>query len=227
LEQGASTISQGLISQALISQAVISQASISQGSISQALIPQGLVSRGLIAAWALVAVAFVALAVVLYVALRNRARPIDVAKAAQAFRSIDIDAFRNLVDADEEAFLRANLSPQKFREIQRQRSWAAFLYAWEAGGAATALARIGQAAQRSPDPQVAASGAQVAENAFLLRLQTMRACLQLLTAVVLPDLQGRSIPPLVDQYQRSAETLFRLGRFSSGGDPELVRPKSA
>jgi hypothetical protein len=193
---------------------------------SASTISQPLISQGLIAAWALVAVAFVALVIVLYVALRNRTRPIDVAKAAQAFRSLDIDAFRNLVDAGEEAFLRDNLSPKKFREIKRQRAWAAFLYAWEAGGAATALARIGQAAQRNSDPQVAASGAQVAENAFRLRLQTMQACFQLLTAVVLPGLQGRSIPPLVDQYQRSAETLFRLGRFSSG-EPELVRPKSA
>jgi len=194
--------------------------------ISQAVISQAVISRASIAAWALVAVAFVALGIVLYVAIRNRTRSIDVEKAAQAFRSLDIDAFRNLVDADEEAFLRDNLPPRKFRQIKRQRAWAAFLYAWEAGGAATALARIGHAAQRSSDPQVAASGAQVAENAFRLRLQTMRACFQLLTVVVLPDLQSRTIPSLVDQYQQSAETLFRLGRFSSES-PELARSRRA
>jgi hypothetical protein len=118
------------------------------------------------------------------------------------------------------------LSPTKFREVKRLRAWAAFLYAWEVGAAATALARIGQAAQRSSDPQVAASSAQVAESAFRLRLQTMWACLHLLTEILLPDLQVRSIPLLVDQYEQSVETLFRLGRLPSGGK-ELERSKRA
>jgi hypothetical protein len=170
----------------------------------------------MIVAWILVAVGFTALGILAYVAVRNRTRRVDLEKAVEAFRSLDIAAFRNLVDSDEQQFLRDNLPARKFREIQRQRAWAAFLYAWETGGAATALARVGQAAQRSSDPQVAASGVQVAENAFRLRLQTMRACVLLLTEIVLPDLQSRSLPLVVDQYERTAQTLFRFGRFSSG-----------
>jgi len=150
-----------------------------------------------------------------YVALRSRTRQAHLEETVEAFRSLDIEAFRNLVDAAEEAFLRENLSPKKFREIKRQRAWAAFLYAREAGRAAAALAAVGQVAQRSSDPRIAASGAQVAENAYRLRLQTLRASLLLLSEVVLPDLPSRSIPSLVDQYERSAQTLFRLGRFSS------------
>jgi hypothetical protein len=187
---------------------------------------QVMISQAWIASWALVAVALVTLAVVVYVAIRSRRRRVNLEQAAQAFRSLDIESFRNLVDADEEAFLRENLSPKKFREIKRLRAWAAFLYAWEAGDAATALARIGQVAQRSSDPQVAASGAQVAESAFRLRLQTMRACLQLLTETLFPDLQRRSVPLLVDQYEQSVETLFRLGRFPAAA-PELARSKRA
>ena len=176
-----------------------------------------MISQGLIAAWILVAVAFFALLILLYVAIRNRTRRVDLEKAVQAFRSLDIEAFRNLVDSAEEAFLRNNLSPRKFREIKRQRAWAALIYVWEAGRAATALAKIAQAAQRSSDPKIAASGVQVAENAFRLRLQTIAACLRLLTEILLPDLQSRPLPPLMDQYEQAAETLFRLGRFSSGG----------
>ena len=176
-------------------------------------------AQGLIAAWTLVAVAFFALGIVVYVAIRSRTRRVDLEIAVQAFRSLDIEAFRNLVDSAEEAFLRNNLSPKKFREIKRQRAWAAFIYAWEAGRAATALAKIGQAAQRSSDPEIAASGVQVAENAFRLRLHTIGACLRLLTEILLPDLQIRSLPPLVDQYERTAETLFRLSRFSSSLTP--------
>jgi len=175
----------------------------------------------MIAAWTLVAVAFFALVILLYVALRSRARRLDLEKAdlekaVQAFRSLDIEAFRNLVDSAEDAFLRDNLSPKKFREIKRQRAWAALIYAREAGRAATALARVGQAAQRSSDPKIAASGIQVAENAFRLRLLTISASLRLLTGILLPDWSSRSLPPLVDQYERAAETLFRLSRFPSG-----------
>jgi hypothetical protein len=165
------------------------------------------VTPAMIAAWVLVAVAFVALAVLVYVAIRSRTRPVDLEKSVQAFRSLDLAAFRNLVDSTEEEFLRDNLSPNKFREIKRQRAWAALLYTREAGSAAIALARIGQAAQRSSDPKIAASGAQLAENAFRLRLQTVGAGLHLLTDILLPDLQSRALPAFVDQYERAAIAL--------------------
>jgi hypothetical protein len=189
-------------------------------------IPQAMISQAMIAAWILVALAFFALGILVYIAIRSRTRQVDLEKAVQAFRSLDIEAFRNLVDSGEEAFLRNNLSPKKFREIKRQRAWAALIYAREAGRAAAALAKIGQAAQQSSDPEIAASGIPVTENAFRLRLQTIGACLHLLTEVVLPDLRSPSLPPLVDQYERAAETLFRLGRFSSRAQGS-VRPKSA
>jgi hypothetical protein len=172
--------------------------------------------QGLIAVWALVAVAFLALGIVVYVAIRSRTRRIDLETAVQAFRSLDIEAFRNLIDSAEEAFLRNNLPPKKFREIKRQRAWAALIYTRETGKAAAALAVVAQTAQRSSDPIVAASGAKVAENAFRLRLQTTRASLQLLTDIVLPIMPSRPLPLFIDQYERTAQTLFRLGRFSSG-----------
>jgi len=175
----------------------------------------GTLAQGLIAAWTLVAVAFFALAILVYVAIRSRTRRLDLEKAVHAFRSLDIVAFRNLVDSAEEGFLRDNLSPKKFREIKRQRAWAALIYVWEAGRAATALANIGQALKRHSDPRIAASGVLLSENAWRLRLQTIGASLHLLTEILLPDLESRSLPPLVDQYERAAETLFRLGRFSS------------
>jgi hypothetical protein len=183
-------------------------------------------AQGLITAWALVVVAFVALAILASVAIRSRTRSVDLENAVLAFRSLDIGAFRNLIDPNEEAFLRDHLPPQKFREIKRQRAWAAILYAWEVGGAASALAQLGQAAQRSADPITAASGVQLSENAFRLRLQSIRACLRLVTGIILPDLRTQSIPTLVDQYERASENLLRLGRFSSVS-PEFARSKSA
>jgi len=183
-------------------------------------------AQALIAAWSLVAVAFFALGILVYVVIRRRTRAVDLERAVNDFRSLDIEAFRNLVDPSEEAFLRDNLSPGKFRAIKRQRMWAALIYAWEAGRAAAALAKVGQAAQQSLDPEIVASGVQVTENAFRLRWQTVRVSLHLLTEVLLPGLSSRPLPSLADQYERAAETLFRLGRFPSGVR-KLVRSKSA
>jgi hypothetical protein len=164
------------------------------------------------AAWPFVAVALIALGIIIYIALRSRTHPVDLEKTVEAFRSLDIEAFRNLVDPGEDAFLRNHLSPKKFREIKRQRAWAALLYAWEAGTAATALAKLGQAAQRSLDPKIAASGVQLSENAFRLRVQTIRACLHLLPGILLPGLQTNAFDPWLDQYERTSETLLRLRR---------------
>jgi hypothetical protein len=167
-------------------------------------------------AWVLVGAASVALATLVFVAVRNRTQPVDLENAVLAFRSLDIAAFQNLLDPAEDEFLRRELAPGKFREIKRQRSWAALTYAWEAGNAATGLARVGQAAQRSSDPAIAASGAQLAENSFRLRLQTLGACAYLLTEVLLPGLRRHARPSLADQYERASATLFRLGGFTAG-----------
>jgi hypothetical protein len=185
-----------------------------------------MIGQALIVTWTLVAIAFIALVIQVYVALRNRTRRVDLEGTVHAFRSLDIEAFRNLVDPAEEVFLRHHLQPNKFRKIKRQRAWAALLYAWEAGRAATALAKVGQAAQRSLDPEVAASGVHVTENAFRLRLQSVRVSFRLLIEVLLPGLSSRSLPSLADQYERTAQTLFRLGRFPSGV-PKLARSKTA
>ncbi|MGA3088940.1 MAG: hypothetical protein ABSD75_10025 [Terriglobales bacterium] len=195
-------------------------------ALATALISPALASPPMIAAWILVGIGCCVVTTLVYVAARSRTRPIDLDQAVEAFRSLDIEAFRNLTDDAEEAFLRDRLPPGKFREIKRQRAWAALIYAREAGRAAAALALVGQAAQRSADPRIAASGVQLAENAFRLRLQTMGAGLRLLTGVLLPGVPSRSLPSLADQYEQSAETLFRLTRFSSRGGG-LVSSESA
>lgn len=182
-------------------------------------------AQGLITAWSLVAVTICALVAVVFLAIRRRAQRVNPEEAIRTFRSLDIEAFRNLVNSEEEAFLRINLAPRKFREIKRQRAWAALLYAWEAGAAARALAEVGQAAQRSSDPKIAASGAQVAESAFRLRLQTMGACLHFLTEILLPGFPGRSVAPLVDQYEQTAKTVFLLRR--SSGVHSFTKPERA
>ena len=167
-------------------------------------------------AWILVIGALFALAVLLYVAMRNRRDRADVDEAIRTLRSIDIEAFRNLVDPGEEAFLRRNLPPNKFREIKRQRARASITYVWCAGRAAALFASVGQAAQRSSDPRMAASGAQISESAMRLRLYAVQTCFRLVRGALLPNTENLSPPSLIHQYERTAETLLQLGRLRRG-----------
>ena len=166
-------------------------------------------------AWVLVAVSLLVLGTLAYVAIRRRIRPASLEKAVQAFGSVDIEAFRNLIDPAEEAFLRDQLPLNKFRDIKRQRAWAALIYTWEVGKSAKALALVGQAARRSSDPVIVASAVQLTENALQLRLDTVQASLHFLGEILLPGLKPRTLPPLVDRYRQSSDTLMRLGGLST------------
>lgn len=169
----------------------------------------------MIDAWIFVATALCALAVLGYVATRNRTSRTGIDGAITLIRSIDVEAFRNLIDPDEEAFLRDNLPAREFRAIKRERAWAAVQYVRYAGKAAVLFARAGQDAQRSPDPAIAESGMQIAHSALRLRLYTLKAGLRLLLQAVVPGTSNRPLASLLDQYERTAETLLRLGRLRS------------
>ncbi len=173
----------------------------------------------MIATWTLVAVSLLALGTLAYAAIRTRTRPASLEKAVQAFGSVDIQAFRNLTDPAEEAFLRDQLPPNKFREIKRQRAWAALLYTWEVGKSAKALALVGQAARRSSDPLMVASAVQLTEDALQLRLDTIQASFHFLGDFLLPGLKPRALPLLADRYQKSSDTLMRLGGLSKVWTP--------
>src|SRR5882762_2998839 len=167
----------------------------------------------MITAWIFVATALFALALLAYVATRNRTMRTGIDGAISMIRSIDIEAFRNLVDPAEEEFLRCALSPREFRGIRRERAWAALAYVRCAGRAAVLFARAGQAAQGSSDASIAESGVQIAHSALRLRLYTLQAGLRLLCHAMLPGISNRPLSSMIDQYEKIAEKLLRLGRL--------------
>src|SRR5258708_7601202 len=92
-----------------------------------------------------VAIAIVLAAVFTYLAARRRRSPLAIDKARALMSSLDIEAFRNLVDPDEEAFLRSNLPPDEFKAIQRERAWAALAYMRALSHIALEFSRSGHA----------------------------------------------------------------------------------
>jgi cell division protein FtsL len=131
----------------------------------------------------------------------------DVDQAVTAMQSLDIEAFRNLVDPEEEAFLRASLPPQEFRRIKRERARAALAYVKALSYASLRFARFGDAAQRSPDPAIAASGRQIANCAIYLRLRALDASVHLILSTIFPGFGPRPLRSLLEQYDHAAHLL--------------------
>ena len=131
----------------------------------------------------------------------------DVDQALTTIQSLDIEAFRNLVDPEEEAFLRARLPEREFRRVKRERAWAALAYVKALSHASLQFARFGGAAQRSSDPAIAASGRQIANSAIYLRLRALDARVQLTLSAAFPGFGPRPLRSLLEQYDRAAYLL--------------------
>ena len=159
------------------------------------------------AAFVFVLVALVLLAVFVAFALRRSRDLPDVDQAATAIQSLDIEAFRNLVDPEEEAFLRASLPPEEFRKIKRERALAALAYVKALSHASLQFARFGDAAQRSPDSAIAASGRQIANSAIYLRVRTLDASVHLILSAIFPRFGPGPLHSLLEQYDRAARLL--------------------
>ena len=132
--------------------------------------------------------------------------------------AIDLAAFRNLISAGEEAYLRRNLPPLEFRRIQRKRMRAAAGYIRGALHNAAILLRLGQAAQRSADPSLAAAGRKLVDTAVRLRLYAFFALLQLYFNLVFPGLRLSPVA-IADRYERLTDAMAGFTRLQH---PALV-----
>jgi hypothetical protein len=144
-----------------------------------------------------------------YLATRRTRDFPDLDQTVTAIRSLDIEAFRNLVDPQEEEFLRTSLPAQEFRRIKRERARTALVYVRELSKASLQFARFGDAAQRSPDPVIAAWGKQIANSAIYLRLRTLDASVQLILSATFPDLPPRPLRSLLEHYDRATCLLLK------------------
>lgn len=156
-----------------------------------------------------VLIALLLLAGFAYTARRRRAQVVDLDRALTAVRSLDTEAFRNLLDPHEETYLRTRLSPADFRRIKRERALAALAYVRELSRASLEFARYGSAVQHSADAEIAASGKQIANSAIHLRLRALEAAVQLVFAATFPGLEPRSFDGLAEQYDRATHLLVR------------------
>jgi hypothetical protein len=138
----------------------------------------------------------------------------DLNDALPTIRALDIEAFRKLVDPEEEEFLRARLSLPEFRKIKRERSQAALAYVKTLSEVALQFTRFGSAAQDNPNPALAALGRQIASSGTYLRLRTLDANLRLRVAIAFPGLPARPLRSLLNQYDHAASLLLNHNGLS-------------
>ena len=149
----------------------------------------------------LISAAVMTLLVLLYVARGQSGAVGKVEDLAGYTRPVDLEAFRNLIDPREEQFLRDSLSPREFRAVQRERLRAASDYISKTAHNAAVLLRLGEAAARNPDPQIALAGQQLIDRALRLRLYAPLCLGQLYVRMTLPRVPV-SLGRFVDNYQR-------------------------
>jgi len=154
--------------------------------------------------------AFVTLFALLHLARRQALAVRWLHDPAAHLRPVDLEAFRNLIDAGEEQFLRAHLPPGEFRRIQKERLLAAAEYVLAVAHNATVLLRLGQAARSSPDPSIATSGGSLADTALQLRLVAFRSLAVLYLRVILPG-SHVSLAGLAERYESVVGQVVMLG----------------
>jgi len=138
----------------------------------------------------------------LLVVVRGHASPVRHADDARAaMRAVDLEAFRNLTDIDQERYLRSQLPARAFRRVQRARFMATAEYLWLVAQNAAVLMRLGETARENPDAAVAQLGSQLASSAMSVRIYSLAALVQVFVAILLP-LHAPSLGSIADSYDR-------------------------
>ena len=141
------------------------------------------------------------------------ARKIDVPQTSDLV-PIDVDAFRNLIDENEEVYLRERLPALEFRRIHRERMLAGIEYVKAAYANAGILVRIAEAARDSADPQIAEAAGKLFDNAVQLRWYAVQVIPRLYCKAVFPGII-RAPRNLFDRYDHVTRQALVLGRLGS------------
>lgn len=134
---------------------------------------------------------------------------------------IDLDAFRNLVDPAETAYLRHRLPLSEFRRVQRARLRAMASYVHAADRNATALMRIGQSVLAGKDAQTSQAAHELIGNALLLRRNAAFALFRIYVALAWPN-AGLAADPILHDYERLNGSAMLLGRLQNPASPGLT-----
>lgn len=146
-------------------------------------------------------------------------------RAKGQIEPIDIEAFRNLADPGEYAYLRHRLTDSEFRKVQRTRLRAMLAYIQVAGRNALVLIQIAQIAVASNDPNTAEAAQRLLDDAILLRRNTLVAHVRIYAALAWPT-SNSSASPILIGYERLNGSAMLLGRLQNPTVPVRISAAS-
>lgn len=127
-------------------------------------------------------------------------------------QSVDLAAFRNLIDPAQTAYLRQRLPSAEFRSLHRERMHAAAEYVQRIAQNAAVLLRLGQAARHYADPEVVRAAQAMVERALVVRMIAMQALIKLRLQAMLPGIEF-STSEVFDRYGRLTESVALFTRL--------------
>jgi hypothetical protein len=169
----------------------------------------------------LVVAAVVALVSILGITVSRGLQVSGTPTLARQIEPIDVEAFRNLVDPAENAYLRRRLPATEFRVVQRERLRATAAYIRVAGRNAAVLVAIGQAALSADDARTVEAGRQLVDNALLLRRNATFALLKVYVALAWPN-SGLAAAPVLLGYEKLNGSAMLLGRLQNPAVPVRI-----
>jgi hypothetical protein len=168
----------------------------------------------------LVIAAALALVFILGIAL-SRSLQISTGTRADRIQPIDVEAFRNLVDPAEDAYLRRRLPAGEFRVVRRERLRAMAAYVHTAGRNAAILVRMGQSALTAGDAQTVDAARRLVDNALLLRRNAAFALFRIYIALAWPN-SGGMAEPVLRGYEQLNGSAMLLGRLQNPAAPVRI-----
>ncbi len=169
----------------------------------------------------LVIAAALALVFILGITLSRSLQLSSGSARARTIEPIDIEAFRNLVNPAENAYLRSRLSAEEFREVQRERLRATAAYIRIAGHNAAVLVAAGQAALGAGDAATQVAARELVDNALLLRRNATFALLRIYVALTWPT-SALAAAPIVHGYEQLSGRAMLLGRLQNPAVPVRI-----
>jgi hypothetical protein len=125
--------------------------------------------------------------------------------------TVHAEAFHNLVNADNDSFLREHLSGEKYRALQKEKHRLYELYLKRIIHNSTVLIRLGDLAARDADPAIAESGTNLSNTALQLRVYAISLLIKVKMQSVLPNLgvPSMNIMHLYDGLKYRTDLLLR------------------
>lgn len=166
----------------------------------------------------LVVASGIALVIILGAAAQRSLVSLRPGAALTAIRPIDLEAFRNLIDPAEDAYLRRRLPPAQFRAVRRERLRAMAAYVQVVASNAAVLVRQGEAVLAAGDPRCASAAHALVNDALLLRRNATIALLKIYAALAWSG-SGGPAARVAERYERLNGAAMLLGRLQNPAVP--------